>query len=36
MREWIWPVAPIVAIMYCIAYPDQFTAFVVWAERFVR
>jgi hypothetical protein len=36
MREWFWPVAPVAAIGYCLAYPDQFTAFIVWAERFIR
>jgi hypothetical protein len=36
MREWFWPVAPVAAILYCIAYPDKFTAFVVWAERFIH
>ena len=36
MREWFWPVAPIAAIIYCVVYPDQFTAFIVWMERFVH
>jgi hypothetical protein len=36
MREWFWPVAPVAAIGYCLAYPDQFTALIVWAERFIR
>ena len=36
MREWFWPVAPVAAIVYCLVYPDQFTAFIVWAERFIR
>jgi hypothetical protein len=26
----------VAAIVYCLAYPDQFTAFIVWAERFIR
>jgi hypothetical protein len=36
MREWFWPVAPVAAIIYWIAYPDQFTAFITWAQRFVH
>ena len=36
MREWFWPMAPVAAILYSIVYPDKFTAFVVWAERFVH
>ncbi len=36
MREWLWPVAPLAAIIYCVVYQDQFTAAIVWMERFVR
>jgi len=36
MREWFWPVAPVAAIIYCIAYAEQFTAFITWAQRFVH
>ena len=36
MREWFWPVAPVAAVLYFTFYPEQFTAFIVWAERFVR
>ena len=36
MREWFWPVAPVAAILYCLVYLDQFTALIVWAERFIR
>jgi hypothetical protein len=33
MREWILALAPIGAIFYFIMYPDQFHAFIDWAER---
>jgi hypothetical protein len=36
VREWFWPVAPVAAILYFTLYPDQFSAFVGWAERFIH
>jgi len=36
MREWFWPMLPVTAIVYFAFRPDQFTAFIVWAERFVH
>jgi hypothetical protein len=36
MREWRLVMAPVTAIVYFCAYPDQFSALIVWAERFVR
>lgn len=36
MREWLWPAAPVVAILYFTLYPDQFAAFVDWAGRLIH
>jgi hypothetical protein len=36
MREWYWPLAPVAAIVYFVAFPGHFEAMIVWAERFVR
>ena len=31
-----WPLAPVAAIVYFVAFPGHFEAMIVWAERFVR
>ena len=36
MRDWIWPLAPVAMIVYFVAYPAQFDAFVLWAETLMR
>jgi hypothetical protein len=36
MREWRLVMAPVAAIIYFAAFPDQFSALMFWAERFVH
>ncbi len=36
MRDWLLPLAPVAVIIYCVAYPSQFDAFVLWAEQLVH
>jgi hypothetical protein len=33
MRDWLLLLAPIVLVIYFLAYPDQFSAFVYWASH---
>jgi len=35
MRDWILLLAPIVLIVYFLAYPSQFGTFVSWASQFI-
>jgi len=35
MREWYLPLAPVAAIIYFLVFPDQFSALIAWATRFV-
>ncbi len=35
MQEWL-PLAPVVVVGYFIAFPNQYSAFVYWAARFVH
>jgi hypothetical protein len=36
MRDWILPLAPVIAVVYFVAYPHQFGELVTWAQAFVR
>ena len=36
MREWLLVLAPVAVVGYFIMFPDQYGAFVYWAERLVR
>ena len=36
MREWIWPLAPVIAVAYFVFFPHQFGEFVNWAGNFVN
>jgi hypothetical protein len=33
MRDWILLLAPVVLVIYCLANPEQFSAFIAWASR---
>jgi hypothetical protein len=33
MRDWLLLLTPIGLIIYFLVYPDQFTAFITWAQR---
>ena len=35
MRDWLLLLAPIALIVYFLAYPDQFSAFMTWAAHLV-
>jgi hypothetical protein len=35
MRDFLLLLAPIFLIVYFLAYPDQFTAFITWAQRMI-
>ena len=35
MRDWLLLLAPVVLVIYFLAYPDQFSAFMSWASRLV-
>ena len=35
MRDFVLLLAPILLIVYFLVYPDQFTAFITWAQRLV-
>jgi len=35
MRDWILLLAPVVAITYFVAYPQQFGELLNWARNFV-
>jgi hypothetical protein len=35
MRDWLLLLAPIALIVYFLAYPDQFSAFVSWASHLI-
>ncbi len=36
MREWIWPLAPVIVVAYFVFYPHQFGEVMNWAGTFVR
>ena len=36
MRDLMFMLAPVALIIYFVVYPDQFSAFVSWAGRFVH
>jgi hypothetical protein len=36
MRDWFLPLAPVATIIYFIAFPDQFSALITWAGRFIQ
>lgn len=33
MRDWLLLLTPIALIIYFLAYPDQFVAFIGWAKQ---
>ena len=33
MRDWLLLLAPVVLVIYFLAYPDQFSAFMSWASH---
>jgi hypothetical protein len=33
MRDWLLLLAPIALVIYFLAYPDQFSAFMAWAAQ---
>jgi hypothetical protein len=33
MRDWLLTLTPIALIIYFLLYPDQFTAFISWAQQ---
>ncbi len=35
MRDWLLLLAPIVLVIYFLAYPDQFSALMSWASHLV-
>jgi len=36
MRDTIFMLAPVALVIYFVAYPDQFSAFLNWAGQFLR
>jgi hypothetical protein len=36
MRDWMLPLAPVIAVAYFMVFPDQFGALVTWAQNFAR
>ena len=36
MRDWILPLAPVIAIGYFVIYPHQFGEFINWAGNLVH
>ena len=36
MRDWVLIVTPVVIVAYFLVYPDQFNAFVAWAQSIIR
>ena len=36
MRDWFLPLVPVATVIYFVAYPQQFDAFVLWAETLMR
>ena len=36
MRDWILPIAPVLAIAYFMMYPHQFGELIGWAGTFVH
>lgn len=36
MREWLWPLLPVVVVAYFLVYPDQFASLVVWSQHVMR
>jgi hypothetical protein len=36
MRDAIFMLAPVALVVYFVAYPDQFSAFLSWAGQFIR
>ena len=35
MRDWLPLLASIVLVIYFLAYPDQFSAFMAWASHLI-
>ena len=35
MRDWLLLLTPIALVIYFLAYPDQFSAFMAWAQSFI-
>lgn len=35
MRDWLLLLAPIALILYFLVYPDQFSAFMAWAQSLI-
>jgi hypothetical protein len=36
MRDWLLILAPIAAIVYFVAHPEEFTAFMNWFARLLH
>jgi hypothetical protein len=36
MRDWVFMVAPVGAVIYFLLYPDQFSAFLGWLQGLVH
>ncbi len=36
MRDWLLVLAPIAAIVYFVAHPSEFTAFMNWFARLLQ
>ena len=36
MREWLFPLAPLIAVVYYLIYPYQFAALIHWIGVLVR
>jgi hypothetical protein len=36
MRDWILPLAPVIAAAYFMVFPHQFAELVMWAQALVR
>jgi hypothetical protein len=36
MRDWLFILAPITAVAYFLAYPNEFRAFLAWFGRLIN
>ncbi len=36
MREWFWPLVPVIAVVYFVVYPHQLGDVINWAGIFLR
>ncbi len=36
MRDWVLPLAPVIAVVYFVVNPHQFGAVLAWAQAFVH